>query len=144
MKSICAHITDAYISCGKVVPLKAFSPLYIIRCVSFMKIRSLSLSLTHRWPPPSWPFDCLKNKHQLFLCGTNKVLTSHFAGYPFPTAPPVDPFAKIKVVDCGVTKGCIRLEKDTSFACSPSFLNRALVQLYSQRLLYPRCCGSTS
>lgn len=29
-------------------------------------------------------------------------------GYPFPTAPPVDPFARIKVVDCGVTKGCIR------------------------------------
>lgn len=32
-------------------------------------------------------------------------------GYPFPTAPPVDPFAKIKVVDCGVTKGCIRYGK---------------------------------
>ncbi|KAL3980793.1 ATP-dependent DNA helicase 2 subunit 1 [Sarotherodon galilaeus] len=32
-------------------------------------------------------------------------------GYPFPTAPPVDPFAKIKVSDCGVTKGCIRYGK---------------------------------
>ncbi|XP_070295891.1 DOMON domain-containing protein FRRS1L [Salvelinus sp. IW2-2015] len=32
-------------------------------------------------------------------------------GYPFPTAPPVDPFARIKVVDCGVTKGCIRYGK---------------------------------
>ncbi|XP_075868699.1 DOMON domain-containing protein FRRS1L [Nelusetta ayraudi] len=32
-------------------------------------------------------------------------------GYPFPTAPPVDPFARIKVIDCGVTKGCIRYGK---------------------------------
>ncbi|KAJ3598364.1 hypothetical protein NHX12_001874, partial [Muraenolepis orangiensis] len=32
-------------------------------------------------------------------------------GYPFPTAPPVDPFARIKVTDCGVTKGCIRYGK---------------------------------
>ncbi|KAK3515774.1 hypothetical protein QTP70_031824, partial [Hemibagrus guttatus] len=31
--------------------------------------------------------------------------------YPFPTAPPVDPFARIKVSDCGVTKGCIRYGK---------------------------------
>ncbi|XP_052474421.1 DOMON domain-containing protein FRRS1L-like [Carassius gibelio] len=32
-------------------------------------------------------------------------------GYPFPTAPPVDPFARIKVSDCGITKGCIRYGK---------------------------------
>uniref|UniRef100_G1S6K8 Ferric chelate reductase 1 like n=1 Tax=Nomascus leucogenys TaxID=61853 RepID=G1S6K8_NOMLE len=32
-------------------------------------------------------------------------------GYPFPTAPPVDPFAKIKVDDCGKTKGCFRYGK---------------------------------
>lgn len=32
----------------------------------------------------------------------------HRPGYPFPTAPPVDPFAKIKVEDCGRTKGCFR------------------------------------
>ncbi|XP_032979575.1 DOMON domain-containing protein FRRS1L [Rhinolophus ferrumequinum] len=32
-------------------------------------------------------------------------------GYPFPTAPPVDPFAKIKVDDCGQTKGCFRYGK---------------------------------
>nr|KAF6433451.1 ferric chelate reductase 1 like [Molossus molossus] len=32
-------------------------------------------------------------------------------GYPFPTAPPVDPFAKIKVEDCGKTKGCFRYGK---------------------------------
>uniref|UniRef100_W5MD01 Ferric chelate reductase 1 like n=1 Tax=Lepisosteus oculatus TaxID=7918 RepID=W5MD01_LEPOC len=32
-------------------------------------------------------------------------------GYPFPTAPPVDPFAKIKVSDCGITKGCFRYGK---------------------------------
>ncbi|XP_076420353.1 DOMON domain-containing protein FRRS1L isoform X2 [Peromyscus maniculatus bairdii] len=31
--------------------------------------------------------------------------------YPFPTAPPVDPFAKIKVEDCGRTKGCFRYGK---------------------------------
>ncbi|XP_010841923.1 PREDICTED: DOMON domain-containing protein FRRS1L [Bison bison bison] len=31
--------------------------------------------------------------------------------YPFPTAPPVDPFAKIKVDDCGKTKGCFRYGK---------------------------------
>ncbi|XP_041104151.1 DOMON domain-containing protein FRRS1L-like isoform X1 [Polyodon spathula] len=31
--------------------------------------------------------------------------------YPFPTAPPVDPFARIKVSDCGVTKGCFRYGK---------------------------------
>lgn len=37
-----------------------------------------------------------------FVCGVCSP------GYPFPTAPPVDPFARIKVVDCGVTKGCIR------------------------------------
>ncbi|KAM3823156.1 DOMON domain-containing protein FRRS1L [Vipera latastei] len=29
-------------------------------------------------------------------------------GYPFPTAPPVDPFAKIRADDCGKTKGCFR------------------------------------
>ncbi|OCT76221.1 hypothetical protein XELAEV_18031422mg [Xenopus laevis] len=29
-------------------------------------------------------------------------------GYPFPTAPPVDPFARIRVDDCGKTKGCFR------------------------------------
>ncbi|XP_041264009.1 DOMON domain-containing protein FRRS1L [Onychostruthus taczanowskii] len=33
------------------------------------------------------------------------------AGYPFPTAPPVDPFAKIRVDDCGKTKGCFRYGK---------------------------------
>ncbi|NXD14028.1 FRS1L protein, partial [Nothocercus nigrocapillus] len=33
---------------------------------------------------------------------------SDYTGYPFPTAPPVDPFAKIKVDDCGKTKGCFR------------------------------------
>ncbi|XP_053118955.1 DOMON domain-containing protein FRRS1L isoform X4 [Hemicordylus capensis] len=32
-------------------------------------------------------------------------------GYPFPTAPPVDPFAKIRVDDCGKTKGCFRYGK---------------------------------
>nr|XP_008537520.1 PREDICTED: DOMON domain-containing protein FRRS1L [Equus przewalskii] len=32
-------------------------------------------------------------------------------GYPFPTAPPVDPFARIKVDDCGKTKGCFRYGK---------------------------------
>uniref|UniRef100_A0A8C6QJZ9 Ferric-chelate reductase 1 like n=2 Tax=Nannospalax galili TaxID=1026970 RepID=A0A8C6QJZ9_NANGA len=32
-------------------------------------------------------------------------------GYPFPTAPPVDPFARIKVEDCGRTKGCFRYGK---------------------------------
>nr|XP_009489310.1 PREDICTED: DOMON domain-containing protein FRRS1L [Pelecanus crispus] len=31
--------------------------------------------------------------------------------YPFPTAPPVDPFAKIRVDDCGKTKGCFRYGK---------------------------------
>lgn len=40
------------------------------------------------------------------------------AGYPFPTAPPVDPFARIKVIDCGVTKGCIRWEKKSCFTGS--------------------------
>uniref|UniRef100_A0A7M4F795 Ferric chelate reductase 1 like n=1 Tax=Crocodylus porosus TaxID=8502 RepID=A0A7M4F795_CROPO len=34
-----------------------------------------------------------------------------YAGYPFPTAPPVDPFAKIRVDDCGKTKGCFRYGK---------------------------------
>lgn len=33
---------------------------------------------------------------------------SDYTGYPFPTAPPVDPFAKIRVDDCGKTKGCFR------------------------------------
>ncbi|KAG8508584.1 DOMON domain-containing protein FRRS1L [Galemys pyrenaicus] len=37
--------------------------------------------------------------------------TGVWAGYPFPTAPPVDPFAKIKVDDCGKTKGCFRYGK---------------------------------
>ena len=37
------------------------------------------------------------------------IVYSHRLGYPFPTAPPVDPFAKIKVDDCGKTKGCFRL-----------------------------------
>nr|DBA24685.1 TPA: hypothetical protein GDO54_012311 [Pyxicephalus adspersus] len=32
-------------------------------------------------------------------------------GYPFPTAPPVDPFARIRVDDCGKTKGCFRYGK---------------------------------
>ncbi|XP_039188021.1 DOMON domain-containing protein FRRS1L isoform X6 [Crotalus tigris] len=32
-------------------------------------------------------------------------------GYPFPTAPPVDPFAKIRADDCGKTKGCFRYGK---------------------------------
>ncbi|XP_072815979.1 DOMON domain-containing protein FRRS1L isoform X2 [Vicugna pacos] len=36
---------------------------------------------------------------------------ARFTGYPFPTAPPVDPFAKIKVDDCGKTKGCFRYGK---------------------------------
>uniref|UniRef100_A0A8B9P2L4 Ferric chelate reductase 1 like n=1 Tax=Apteryx owenii TaxID=8824 RepID=A0A8B9P2L4_APTOW len=36
---------------------------------------------------------------------------SDYAGYPFPTAPPVDPFAKIRVDDCGKTKGCFRYGK---------------------------------
>lgn len=36
------------------------------------------------------------------------MVCSHFTGYPFPTAPPVDPFAKIRVDDCGKTKGCFR------------------------------------
>lgn len=36
------------------------------------------------------------------------MLYSHSTGYPFPTAPPVDPFAKIRVDDCGKTKGCFR------------------------------------
>ncbi|ETE69828.1 putative protein C9orf4, partial [Ophiophagus hannah] len=31
--------------------------------------------------------------------------------YPFPTAPPVDPFAKIRADDCGKTKGCFRYGK---------------------------------
>uniref|UniRef100_A0A2K5JLM9 DOMON domain-containing protein n=2 Tax=Cercopithecidae TaxID=9527 RepID=A0A2K5JLM9_COLAP len=39
------------------------------------------------------------------------LLYSHCPGYPFPTAPPVDPFAKIKVDDCGKTKGCFRYGK---------------------------------
>ncbi|XP_059511481.1 DOMON domain-containing protein FRRS1L isoform X4 [Stegostoma tigrinum] len=30
-------------------------------------------------------------------------------GYAFPSPPPVDPFAKIRVDDCGKTKGCFRL-----------------------------------
>lgn len=37
------------------------------------------------------------------------IIYSRRTGYPFPTAPPVDPFAKIKVDDCGKTKGCFRL-----------------------------------
>ncbi|KAG7282205.1 hypothetical protein CRUP_034952, partial [Coryphaenoides rupestris] len=43
------------------------------------------------------------------------------AGYPFPTAPPVDPFAKIKVIDCGVTKGCVsyrRIGTDVEYEMS--------------------------
>eukprot|EP00069_Balaena_mysticetus_P006368 bmy_18579T0 len=39
------------------------------------------------------------------------IIYSHWPGYPFPTAPPVDPFAKIKVDDCGKTKGCFRYGK---------------------------------
>eukprot|EP00071_Canis_lupus_P047176 XP_022280733.1 DOMON domain-containing protein FRRS1L [Canis lupus familiaris] len=39
------------------------------------------------------------------------IVYSHHLGYPFPTAPPVDPFAKIKVDDCGKTKGCFRYGK---------------------------------
>ncbi|KAF5917716.1 hypothetical protein HPG69_013553 [Diceros bicornis minor] len=39
------------------------------------------------------------------------IICSHRPGYPFPTAPPVDPFAKIKVDDCGKTKGCFRYGK---------------------------------
>uniref|UniRef100_A0A803W955 Ferric chelate reductase 1 like n=1 Tax=Ficedula albicollis TaxID=59894 RepID=A0A803W955_FICAL len=36
---------------------------------------------------------------------------SYQQSYPFPTAPPVDPFAKIRVDDCGKTKGCFRYGK---------------------------------
>ncbi|NXT04825.1 FRS1L protein, partial [Prunella fulvescens] len=36
------------------------------------------------------------------------MVYSDYTGYPFPTAPPVDPFAKIRVDDCGKTKGCFR------------------------------------
>ena len=43
-------------------------------------------------------------KHSVF-----SLLPFTLTGYPFPTAPPVDPFAKIKVDDCGKTKGCFRL-----------------------------------
>ncbi|XP_072365004.1 DOMON domain-containing protein FRRS1L isoform X2 [Scyliorhinus torazame] len=32
-------------------------------------------------------------------------------GYAFPSPPPVDPFAKIRVDDCGKTKGCFRYGK---------------------------------
>ncbi|XP_043364533.1 DOMON domain-containing protein FRRS1L isoform X2 [Dermochelys coriacea] len=42
-------------------------------------------------------------------------------GYPFPTAPPVDPFAKIRVDDCGKTKGCFsyrRIGADVEFELS--------------------------
>ncbi|NXA33927.1 FRS1L protein, partial [Eudromia elegans] len=39
------------------------------------------------------------------------TVDSDYAGYPFPTAPPVDPFAKIRVDDCGKTKGCFRYGK---------------------------------
>ncbi|NXR06629.1 FRS1L protein, partial [Semnornis frantzii] len=39
------------------------------------------------------------------------MINSGYTGYPFPTAPPVDPFAKIRVDDCGKTKGCFRYGK---------------------------------
>eukprot|EP00062_Callorhinchus_milii_P012426 gi/632959596/ref/XP_007895710.1/ PREDICTED: DOMON domain-containing protein FRRS1L [Callorhinchus milii] len=32
-------------------------------------------------------------------------------GYAFPSPPPVDPFAKVRVDDCGKTKGCFRYGK---------------------------------
>lgn len=32
-------------------------------------------------------------------------------GYAFPSPPPVDPFAKIRIDDCGKTKGCFRYGK---------------------------------
>lgn len=75
------------------------------------------LLLTHtecRWPLLSWP-SSLNTCISYLVCNqqNSRYLFTYllcFAGYPFPTAPPVDPFAKIKVSDCGVTKGCIRLE----------------------------------
>lgn len=67
-----------------------------------------------RWPLLSWP-SSLNTCISYLVCNqqNSRYLFTYllcFAGYPFPTAPPVDPFAKIKVSDCGVTKGCIRLE----------------------------------
>ncbi|NWQ94540.1 FRS1L protein, partial [Burhinus bistriatus] len=47
----------------------------------------------------------------LFLVFYSIMIYSHYTGYPFPTAPPVDPFAKIRVDDCGKTKGCFRYGK---------------------------------
>ncbi|KAM6453440.1 DOMON domain-containing protein FRRS1L isoform 3-T4 [Liasis olivaceus] len=47
---------------------------------------------------------------QGYCCHKNTV-NLKTQGYPFPTAPPVDPFAKIRVDDCGKTKGCFRYGK---------------------------------
>ncbi|NXY85421.1 FRS1L protein, partial [Alcedo cyanopectus] len=46
-----------------------------------------------------------------FLVFSLVMIYSDYTGYPFPTAPPVDPFAKIRVDDCGKTKGCFRYGK---------------------------------
>uniref|UniRef100_A0A8C9G1L8 Ferric chelate reductase 1 like n=1 Tax=Pavo cristatus TaxID=9049 RepID=A0A8C9G1L8_PAVCR len=56
-------------------------------------------------PPPPPPVT------SFFPCIYLVMLYSHSTGYPFPTAPPVDPFAKIRVDDCGKTKGCFRYGK---------------------------------
>ncbi|XP_019652300.2 DOMON domain-containing protein FRRS1L isoform X3 [Ailuropoda melanoleuca] len=56
--------------------------------------------VTHTWHPRAH-----------ILIGHMSLTDGGEQGYPFPTAPPVDPFAKIKVDDCGKTKGCFRYGK---------------------------------
>lgn len=70
---------------------------------------------------------------------SSDLFTPYAAGYPFPTAPPVDPFARIKVIDCGVTKGCIRWEKNSRFTASlQSELTRSFIP---PGLSQPRYCS---
>ncbi|XP_053118953.1 DOMON domain-containing protein FRRS1L isoform X2 [Hemicordylus capensis] len=72
---------------------------------------SSGLTTPHTAPSPASSTTCTsfptRGKAKLFSKTWKRLLRS----YPFPTAPPVDPFAKIRVDDCGKTKGCFRYGK---------------------------------
>ncbi|XP_034520130.1 DOMON domain-containing protein FRRS1L isoform X2 [Ailuropoda melanoleuca] len=79
---------------------KRENPIILYRYKWKTPIKYTNISLLTSFPFRAW-----------VLCENCDVRTPRDDGYPFPTAPPVDPFAKIKVDDCGKTKGCFRYGK---------------------------------